>query len=220
MSFSYDGVNEVLRNVNLVINAGEHLAVVGPNGGGKSTLVNLLCRFYDPQQGEVLIDGVSVRDASLNELRRRIALVSQQTELFNESVLHNIRYGRWDATDEEIVAAAKLARAHDFVIELSRRLPDDRRPQRPAAQRRPAAARSRWPARFCATPTILIMDEATSQIDVDSERLIHDALAEYGRDRTLIMITHRESTLALADKIVRIENGLPRVDAHGAPQAA
>ena len=207
VTFSYDGVNPVLRNVNLVVHSGEHLAVVGPNGGGKSTMVNLLCRFYDPQQGEVLLDGVNVREASLNELRRRIALVSQQTELFNESVLHNIRYGRWDATDEEVFAAAELARAHEFVSGFPEGYQTMVGPngQRLSGGQRQRIALARA---FLRNAEILIMDEATSQIDVDSERMIHDALAEYGRDRTLIMITHRESTLSLADKIVRVEYGV------------
>ena len=202
VTFSYDGVNDVLRNVNLEIKSGEHLAVVGPNGGGKSTLINLLCRFYDPKQGEVLIDGVSLRDVTLAELRQRIALVSQQTELFNESIMHNIRYGRWDATDEEVFAAARLARAHDFVTSFPEGYQTLVGPngQRLSGGQRQRIALARA---FLRNAEILIMDEATSQIDVDSERLIHDALSEYGRNRTLIMVTHRESTLSLADKIVR-----------------
>jgi subfamily B ATP-binding cassette protein MsbA len=207
VTFSYDGVNPVLRNVDLAIKAGEHLAVVGPNGGGKSTLVNLLCRFYDPQEGEVLIDGVPVRDAALVDVRRRMALVSQQTELFNESILHNIRYGRWDATDDEVFAAARMARAHDFITGF----PEGYQTVvGPNGQRLSGGQRQRisLARAFLRNAAILVLDEATSQIDVDSERLIHDALAEYGRERTLIMITHRESTLALADKIVRIENGV------------
>jgi ATP-binding cassette subfamily B protein/subfamily B ATP-binding cassette protein MsbA len=173
VTFSYDGANDVLRNVNLQINSGEHVAIVGPNGGGKSTMINLLCRFYDPQQGEVLIDDVSVRDIPLNELRRRIALVSQQTELFNESVsvMHNIRYGRWNATDEEVVAAAELARAHDFISEF----PDGydtivgANGQRLSGGQRQRIALARA---FLRNSDILIMDEATSQIDVDSEKKI------------------------------------------------
>ncbi len=207
VTFSYDGVHPVLRNVDFTVNSGEHLAVVGPNGGGKSTLINLLCRFYDPQQGEVLIDGVPVREVALNDLRRRIALVSQQTELFNESILHNIRYGRWDATDDEVRAAAELARAHEFITSFPEGYQTLVGPngQRLSGGQRQRVALARA---FLRNAEILIMDEATSQIDVDSERAIHDALAEYGRDRTLIMITHRESTLALADKIVRVEHGV------------
>ncbi|HYO24720.1 MAG TPA: ABC transporter ATP-binding protein, partial [Lacipirellulaceae bacterium] len=206
VTFSYDGAHNVLSGVNLTVHAGEHVAIVGPNGGGKSTMVNLLCRFYDPQQGDVLIDGVSLRDVPLNELRRRIALVSQQTELFNESIMHNIRYGRWDATDAEVMAAAELARAHDFIQTFPEGYNTLVGPngQRLSGGQRQRVALARA---FLRNAEILIMDEATSQIDVDSERLIHDALVDFGRNRTLIMITHRESTLTLADKIVRMEYG-------------
>ena len=204
--FSYDGSQRVLDQVNLTINRGDHLAIVGPNGGGKSTLVNLLCRFYDPQQGEVMVDGVSLRDVGIKELRSRIALVTQQTELFNETILHNIRYGRWDATEEEVIAAAKVARAHDFIASFPEGYqtivgPNGHRLSGGQRQRI-ALARA-----FLRNAEILILDEATSQIDVDSEKLIHDALADFGQNRTLIMITHRESTLALATRIVRVEYG-------------
>ena len=143
----------------------------------------------------MLIDGVSLRDVSLNELRQRIALVSQQTELFNESIMHNIRYGRWDATEEEVIAAAELARAHEFVTSFPEGYQTLVGPngQRLSGGQRQRIALARA---FLRNAEILILDEATSQIDVESERLIHDALAEYGRDRTLIMITHRESTLS------------------------
>ncbi len=206
ITFSYDGLQEVLQNVNLSIARGDHLAIVGPNGGGKSTIINLLCRFYDPQQGDVLIDGISLRDVAIKDLRSRIALVTQQTEMFNESILHNIRYGRWDATDEEVVAAARLARADGFISNFpeayqTRVGPNGHRLSGGQRQRI-ALARA-----FLRNAEILILDEATSQIDVESEKLIHDALTEYGQGRTLIMITHRESTLALATRIVRVDRG-------------
>ena len=219
VSFSYDGMQQALQDVNLMINLGEHLAVVGPNGGGKSTLINLLCRFYDPQQGEVLVGGVSLRDASIKELRSRIALVTQQTELFNETILHNIRYGRWDASEQEVIAAAQLARADEFISGF----PDGYRTMvGPNGQRLSGGQRQRiaLARAFLRNAEILILDEATSQIDVESERLIHDALAEFGRDRTLIMITHRESTLALATRIVRIEHGRLEEVAPAATKAA
>jgi len=206
VSFSYDGTQEVLRNVNLTIERGDHLAVVGPNGGGKSTLINLLCRFYDPQGGEVLVDGVSLRDVTLNELRRKIALVTQQTELFNETILHNIRYGRWEATEQEVIAAAELARAHEFISSF----PDGYQTiVGPNGHRLSGGQRQRiaLARAFLRNSEILILDEATSQIDVESEGLIHEALSDFGQYRTLIMITHRESTLSLATRIVRIENG-------------
>ena len=206
VSFSYDGEHEVLQHVNLTIRRGEHLAVVGPNGGGKSTLVNLLCRFYDPQQGEVLDRRHFAARRVAQQLRSRIALVTQQTELFNETILHNIRYGRWDATEEEVIAAAELARAHDFVSGFPEGYQTIVGPngQRLSGGQRQRIALARA---FLRNAEILVLDEATSQIDVESERLIHDALAEFGRDRTLIMITHRESTLSLATRIVRVENG-------------
>jgi ATP-binding cassette, subfamily B, bacterial MsbA len=206
ITFSYDGLQQVLTDVNLTITRGDHLAIVGPNGGGKSTIVNLLCRFYDPQQGEVLIDGVSLRDITIKDLRTRIALVTQQTEMFNESILHNIRYGRWDATDEEVKAAARLARADVFISGFPNGYqtlvgPNGHRLSGGQRQRI-SLARA-----FLRNAEILILDEATSQIDVDSEKLIHEALVDYGQDRTLIMITHRESTLSLATRIVRIDRG-------------
>jgi ATP-binding cassette subfamily B protein/subfamily B ATP-binding cassette protein MsbA len=206
ITFSYDGCRQVLQNVGLTIERGERLAIVGPNGGGKSTLVNLLCRFYDPQQGAVLIDGISIRDVTLKDLRGRIAIVTQQTELFNETILHNIRYGRWEASEEEVIAAAKLARADEFITQFPGGYQTFVGPngQRLSGGQRQRIALARAILR---NSEILILDEATSQIDVESERLIHEALADLGPDRTLIMITHRESTLSLATRIVRIENG-------------
>jgi ATP-binding cassette subfamily B protein/subfamily B ATP-binding cassette protein MsbA len=206
IAFSYDGMQQVLENVDLTIFRGEHVAIVGPNGGGKSTLVNLLCRFYGPQTGDVLIDGVSLSEVATKDLRSRIALVTQQTELFNETILHNIRYGRWDASEEEVIAAARLARAHDFISEFPHGYqtlvgPNGHRLSGGQRQRI-ALARA-----FLRNAEILILDEATSQIDVESERLIHEALVEFGQDRTLLMITHRESTLSLATRIVRVEHG-------------
>jgi ATP-binding cassette subfamily B protein/subfamily B ATP-binding cassette protein MsbA len=154
----------------------------------------------------VLFDGISLRDVALNDLRSRISLVTQQTELFNESILHNIRYGRWDATDEEVIAAAKLARADAFISSFPHGYQTHVGPngQRLSGGQRQRIALARA---FLRNSEILILDEATSQIDVESERLIHEALSEFGKDRTLIMITHRESTLSLATRIVRIDRG-------------
>ena len=206
VSFSYDGIDTVLKNANLTIGFGERVAIVGPNGGGKSTLVNLICRFYDPTAGEVLLDDVPLTELAIHDLRRRIALVTQQTELFNESILYNIRYGRWDATEEEIIAAAKQARAHDFIADF----PDGYQTMvgpngfRLSGGQRQRIALARAILR---NAEILVLDEATSQIDVESERLIHESLAQYVKNRTVIMITHRASTLALADSIVQVEHG-------------
>jgi subfamily B ATP-binding cassette protein MsbA len=206
VSFSYDGIDTVLRDVNLTIPFGERVAIVGPNGGGKSTLVNLICRFYDPTGGRVLLDGVPLTEMALHDLRRRIAMVTQQTELFNESIHYNIRYGRWEATDEEIEEAARKARAHDFIADFPegyRTMVGPNGFRLSGGQRqRIALARA-----FLRNAEILVLDEATSQIDVESEHLIHEALAKYVENRTVIMITHRASTLALADTILEVEHG-------------
>ena len=206
VSFSYDGVDTVLADVNLTIKFGERVAIVGPNGGGKSTLVNLICRFYDPTAGRITIDGVPLTEVALHDLRRRIAMVTQQTELFNESIHYNIRYGRWDATDEEIEEAARKAHAHDFIADF----PDGYRTMvGPNGFRLSGGQRQRisLARAFLRNAEILVLDEATSQIDVESERLIHEALARYVENRTVIMITHRASTLALADAIVEVDHG-------------
>jgi len=206
VSFSYDGIDTVVRDVNLTIGFGERVAIVGPNGGGKSTLINLICRFYDPTAGQVLLDGVPLTDMALHDVRRRIALVTQQTELFNESILYNIRYGRWDASEDEIVAAARQAHAHEFIADF----PDGYRTMvgpngfRLSGGQRQRIALARAILR---NAEILVLDEATSQVDVESERLIHESLARYVENRTVIMITHRASTLALADSIVQVEHG-------------
>jgi ATP-binding cassette subfamily B protein/subfamily B ATP-binding cassette protein MsbA len=207
VSFSYDGIDTVLENVNLSIHFGERVAIVGPNGGGKSTLVNLVCRFYDPTQGAVLLDGVPLTALALHDLRKRIALVTQQTELFNESIFYNIRYGRWDASEEEIVEAARKAHAHEFITEF----PDGYQTMvGPNGFRLSGGQRQRiaLARAFLRNAEILVLDEATSQIDVESERLIHEALARYVENRTVIMITHRASTLALADAIIKVEHGV------------
>ena len=207
VSFSYDGIDTVLDGVDLTIARGERVAIVGPNGGGKSTLVNLICRFYDPTRGRVLLDGTPLTDIALHDLRRRIALVTQQTELFNESIFYNIKYGRWDATEEEIEAAARKAHAHEFIAEFPegyRTMVGPNGFRLSGGQRqRIALARA-----FLRNAEILVLDEATSQIDVDSERLIHEALASYVENRTVIMITHRASTLALADAIIEVDHGV------------
>jgi ATP-binding cassette subfamily B protein/subfamily B ATP-binding cassette protein MsbA len=207
VSFSYDGIDTVLKDVDLSIHFGERVAIVGPNGGGKSTLVNLVCRFYDPTQGTVLLDGVPLTAMALHDLRKRIALVTQQTELFNESILYNIRYGRWDATEEEIVEAARKAHAHEFISEFPEGYQTMVGPNgfRLSGGQRQRIALARA---FLRNAEILVLDEATSQIDVESERLIHEALARYVENRTVIMITHRASTLALADAIVKVEHGV------------
>lgn len=209
VKFGYDPAHPVLAGVNVTIPFGERLAIVGPNGGGKSTFINLLCRFYDPQEGTIELDGIPLGEMSLRELRSRLALVSQQTELFNDTILHNIRYGRWDATDEEVFAAARQARAEEFITGFPEGYATVVGPngQRLSGGQRQRISLARAILRKA---EVLILDEATSQIDVESEKQIHRALASLAQHCTLIMITHRESTLSLATQILEIEAGTVR----------
>lgn len=207
IDFSYKPNEPVLRGVDLTINQGETIAIVGPNGCGKSTLVNLLPRFYDVASGSITIDGVDLRHMRRNDLRQRMSIVSQQTILFDESILENIRYGSPDATDLEVIAASKKAHAHGFIEskfdqgyetvvgEGGAKLSGGQR-------QRIALARA-----ILRNPALLILDEATSQIDPESEQLIHQALGEFVADRTAIMITHRLTTLDLADRIIVMDAG-------------
>ncbi|QDS96832.1 ABC transporter ATP-binding protein [Adhaeretor mobilis] len=207
VSFYYKPEEPVLRGIDLTVKPGETIALIGPNGCGKSTLMNLLPRFYDPQQGSVSIEGVDVRNVRIRDLRARIGVVTQETLLFDDTLAENIRYGSPGATDEQVVAAAKRAHAHKFITEkLSdgyNTMVGSRGGRLSGGQRqRIALARA-----ILRDPEILILDEATSQIDVESERLIHDVLEEFVQDRTAFMITHRPSTLSLANRIVVMEQG-------------
>jgi ATP-binding cassette subfamily B protein/subfamily B ATP-binding cassette protein MsbA len=182
-------------------------------------MLNLLCRFYDPQQGKVRIGGISLRRLAIRDIRSRIAIVSQQSDFFNESILHNIRYGRWEATNEEVIEAAKKAKAHDFISEFPQGYQTVVGPngQRLSGGQRQRIALARALLRNC---EILILDEATNQIDVESEKLIHAALLEHGRDRTLIMITHHQSTLTLATRVVQLDRGQLTEVSRATPDAA
>ncbi len=205
--FEYKPGATVLQDINLCVPSGETLAVVGPNGCGKSTLVNLLPRFFDPSAGEIRFDGVDIRDVRLRDLRRQIGLVTQETLLFDDTVFNNIRYGCPGATEEQVVEAAKRAHAHRFIQE---KLTDGyetivgpQGSQISGGQRqRIALARA-----ILRDPAILILDEATSQIDLESEQLIHKVLDEFTRDRTTFIITHRMAMLALADRILVMNGG-------------
>lgn len=207
VSFSYSEDQAVLRGIDLEIPYGETVAVVGPNGCGKTTFINLIPRFYDPVSGSICLDGVDLRDLRIRDLRSRIGLVTQQTHLFHDTILDNIRYGSPKATDEQVVAAAKKAHAHRFIVEkLSdgyETLAGQGGDRLSGGQRqRIALARA-----ILRDPEILILDEATSQIDLESEQLIHQALEEFVHGRTAIIITHRLSTLALADRILVMDAG-------------
>ncbi|HAY82125.1 MAG TPA: ABC transporter ATP-binding protein [Planctomycetaceae bacterium] len=205
--FSYVPDNLVLQDVYLKIQSGESVAVVGANGCGKSTLLNLIPRFYDPVDGRVLLNGVDLRDLRLQDVRSQIGLVTQQALLFDDTIINNIRYGSLDATDEQVIAAARQANAHRFIMddleEGYETLVGEGGGRLSGGQRqRIALARA-----FLRDPKILILDEATSQVDVASEPLIHEALRQFIEGRTTIMITHRLSTLDLADRIVVMDEG-------------
>jgi ATP-binding cassette, subfamily B, bacterial MsbA len=207
VSFGYaNETRSVLRGVSLRIPAGKMVALVGESGGGKSTLTKLLPRFHDPTSGSVLWDGTDLRDARVASLRRHIALVTQETVLFNDTVRHNIAYGRLAATDAEIEDAARVAFAHDFIMELPdgyNTIVGERGIFLSGGQRqRLAIARA-----VLADAPVLILDEATSALDAESERLVQRALANLIRDRTTIVIAHRLSTVRRADQIVVVESG-------------
>ena len=186
--------------------SGERIAVVGPSGAGKSTLIGLIQRFYDPSAGEVLFDGQSAADYPLEALRDRMAIVPQEVLLFGGSIRENIAYGKTGASDEEIIAAAKKANAHEFVDGFPEgydTLVGDRGVKLSGGQRqRIAIARA-----ILADPAILLLDEATSSLDSESEKLVQDALEELMRGRTSIIIAHRLATVRGADRILVLRDG-------------
>jgi subfamily B ATP-binding cassette protein MsbA len=211
VSFHYDA-QPVLRNVSLTIPFGETVAIVGPSGGGKTTLVNLLPRFYEPNGGRIKIDGLDIRHVTLASLRGQIGLVTQQTVLFNDTVRANIALGKPEAEFPEIVEAAKLANAHAFISRLPKgydTVIGERGDLLSGGERqRLAIARA-----LLAQPPILIFDEATSQLDAQSEHLIAEAIGRIREGRTVIIIAHRLSTVRLAHRIVLIQEG--RIVEHG-----
>ena len=206
VSFEYREGEPALQNLSLDVEPGRILAIVGPSGAGKSTVANLLPRFYDPQAGAIRIDGTDIRSVTVRSLREQLAMVPQDTILFNGSVYENILYGRLDATQEEIIEAAEAANAHEFILKL----PDgyqtqigERGCQLSGGQRqRIAIARA-----ILKNPRILILDEATSALDAESERLVQDALDKLMVGRTTFVIAHRLSTIQRADTIVVLEKG-------------
>lgn len=207
VGFAYRPGQPVLEDINLRIGFGQTIAVVGPNGCGKSTLANLIPRFYDPTWGSIRIDGVSLKEVRLRELRGQIGLVTQETLLFNETIFNNIRYGCPHATRDQVIEAAKQAHAHRFI---EGELPDGYETVAGAMggrlsggqRQRIALARA-----ILRDPAILILDEATSQVDLESEQAIQKVLEEFIRHRTTVVITHRTSVLTLADRIVVMQSG-------------
>ncbi|MFH1394777.1 MAG: ABC transporter ATP-binding protein [Candidatus Omnitrophota bacterium] len=207
VSFTYDKEKEtVLKGIDLTIDKGRIIALVGPSGGGKSTLVNLIPRFYDPDSGEIYIDGIKLKDISIKSLREKIGFVTQETLLFNDTVRANISYGHEEIDEEQLIRVAKAANAHMFIKDFPEgynTVIGERGLKISGGQRqRIAIARAVYK-----NPPILIFDEATSQLDTESEKLVQDAINNLMQGRTVIVIAHRLSTIKHADKIVVIDKG-------------
>ncbi len=204
--FSYDGEREVINDVNITIKRGQTIALVGPSGGGKSTLSELIPRFYDVTAGDILFDGKSIKDYTQESLRQRMSIVSQETVLFNDSIEGNILMGRPTATHDEVVEASKIANAHGFIMDAPEGYDTnigDRGTKLSGGQRqRLSIARA-----VLKNPEILILDEATSALDTESEKLVQDALTRLLEGRTSIVIAHRLSTIYNADCIYVIDQG-------------
>lgn len=207
VSFQYnDNEAPILKDINLSIEKGETVAFVGMSGGGKSTLINLIPRFYDVTSGQILIDGHNIKDFLAGSLRNQIGLVQQANILFSDTVKENILLGRPTATDEEVVEAAKMANAHDFIMNLPQGY-DTEVGERGVKLSGGQKQRLLIARIFLNNPPILILDEATSALDLESESIIQEALDVLSKDRTTLIVAHRLSTITHADKIVVIENG-------------
>ena len=197
---------DVLKDINLVIPKGKSIALVGASGSGKSTMADLLPRFYDVTQGEILIDGTSIRDFVISDVRGLMGIVSQETILFNASVLDNITFGMQQVSKEEVIAAAKVANAHEFIMQMPEGYETnigDRGIKMSGGQRqRISIARA-----VLRNPPVMILDEATSALDTESERLVQDALFKLMKNRTSLVIAHRLSTVQHADEIVVMQKG-------------
>ena len=204
--FRYENGKNVLKHIELEIKAGETLALVGPTGSGKSTLVDLIPRFYDPYRGRVEIDGIDLRKIELGSLRRLMGIVTQETILFNDTVWNNIAYGVPQMPEEKVIQAAKAANAHDFILKLPQgyqTLIGDRGVRLSGGERqRLAIARA-----ILKNPGLLIFDEATSALDTEAELLVQEAITRLIKGRTSIVIAHRLSTVQSADRIVVLDNG-------------
>lgn len=206
VTFGYEDGSKVLDNVSFKINAGETIALVGPTGAGKTTIINLLSRFYDCDQGEVLIDGKNVQNVEIESLRSQMGIMLQDTFLFSTTIKENIRYGKLDATDEEVIAAAKAVNAHDFIMKLEKSYDTEvsERGSRLSVGQRQLISFARA---LLADPRILILDEATSNIDTYTERLVQQGIKKLLYGRTSFVIAHRLSTIGDCDKIMVINDG-------------
>jgi len=205
VSFAY-GEKKILQSINITVPKGKTIALVGPSGGGKSTLIDLIPRFIVPQSGQVLIDGVDIETATVDSVRNLLGIVNQESILFNDSIFGNIAFGKTNATMEEVIAAAKIANAHNFIIETEKGYETnigDRGTKLSGGQKqRICIARA-----VLANPPIMLLDEATSALDTESERLVQDALNNLMKNRTSLIIAHRLSTIQNADSIIVLKAG-------------
>ena len=206
VSFGYQPGIEVLHDIDLVINPGETVAIVGRTGAGKSSMANLIARFYEADKGQVTVDGYNVRSVTQQSLRRQIGIVPQDPFLFSGSIEDNIRYARLEASREEVIEAAKAAGAHDFITHLERGYdtPVGERGGNLSAGQRQFICLARA---ILANPPILILDEATSNVDTNAERLMQKSFRRLIRGRTCLIIAHRLSTVTDADRIIVLEKG-------------
>lgn len=215
VSFAYEGTREkVLSHVNLKVKAGEYVALVGSSGAGKTTLCSLIPRFYDVTEGSVLLDGEDIRNLKLQSLRNQIGIVQQDVYLFAGTVMENIRYGKPDATDEEVIRAAKAANAHEFITELEQGYDTDigQRGVKLSGGQKQRLSIARV---FLKNPPILIFDEATSALDNESEKIVQQSLENLAKDRTTFVIAHRLSTIRKAQRIlVLTEDGIAEEGTH------
>ncbi len=206
VSFSYS-TSPVLKQINLSIEKGKTVALVGPSGSGKSTMANLVPRFYDPTEGEVLIDGVSLKDYDFNSVREHMGIVTQESILFNDTIFNNIAFGVSDIDEEEVIKVAKIANAHEFIMQHKKgyhRLIGEGGTKLSGGQKqRITIARA-----LLKNPSILILDEATSSLDSESEMLVQDAINQLMKNRTSIVIAHRLSTIQNADEILVLDKGI------------
>lgn len=204
--FRYDESANILKDVSFTAKAGETIALVGPTGAGKTTIINLLSRFYDISGGEVLIDGVNIHDVTIESLRKQMGVMLQDTFIFSGTIMDNIRYGKLDASDEEVIAAAKTVRAHEFISSMAKGYYTEvnERGSRLSVGQRQLISFARA---LLANPRILILDEATSSIDTKTEVALQEGLDKLLKGRTSFVIAHRLSTIKNADKIMYVDNG-------------
>ena len=206
VSFAYEEGEEILHEVSFTVQPGETIALVGPTGAGKTTIVNLISRFYDVTAGRVLIDGIDLREVTLKSLRSQMGVMLQDTFIFSGTIMDNIRYSRLDATDEQVIAAAKAVKAHDFIekMEEGYYTQVNERGARLSVGERQLISFTRA---LLADPRILILDEATSSIDTETELLVQQGLERLLANRTSFIIAHRLSTIKNADRIMYIDQG-------------